>query len=56
MAELIWTNGSKVNFYGFGLGFSIKTSNPFVKAEKSLMSKADGVKLYHTILSEILIA
>lgn len=51
---MIWTNGPQQKFYGIGLGFSIKTSNPFVKAEKNLMAKADGIKLYHTVLSEIL--
>ena len=55
LAELIWTNGDPPKFYGFGLGFSIKTSNPFVKAEKSLSAKADGIKLYHTVLSELLL-
>lgn len=44
-----------LKIYGVGLGYSVKTSNAFVSAEKSLNTRADGVKLYHTVVAEVLL-
>ena len=57
---LIRTNGDPMSMknlkiYGIGLGYSVKTSNTFVKAEKTLNSRADGIKLYHTVVAEVLL-
>ena len=57
---LIRTNGDPMSMktlklYGVGLGYSVKTSNAFVSAEKSLNTRADGVKLYHTVVAEVLL-
>lgn len=45
--RLVVKNSTKTyNLFGIGLGYSIKTSNKHVKAEKNLNSRADGVRLY----------
>lgn len=53
--RLVVKNGIKsYNLFGIGLGYSIKTSNKHVKAEKNLNSRADGVRLYATIVPFVL--
>jgi hypothetical protein len=53
--RLIPKNSNKTyNIFGIGLGYSIKTTNKHVNAEKILNSRADGVRLYITIVPFIL--
>lgn len=53
--RLIPKSGIKsYNLFGIGLGYSIKTSNKHVKAEKNLNSRADGVRLYCSIVPNVL--
>ena len=47
-------SSKNLNVFGIGLGYSIKTSNKHIKAEKNLNSRADGVRLYGTIVPYIL--
>ena len=50
------TDSKPLNIFGIGLGYSVKTSNAFVGAEKTLNTRADGVKLYHTVVAEVLLS
>ena len=53
--RLVVKNSIKTyNLFGIGLGYSIKTTNKHVKAEKNLNSRADGVRLYATIVPFVL--
>lgn len=53
--KLIIKNSSQdYNIFGIGLGYSIKTSNKMVKAEKNLNSRADGIRIYCSIVPFIL--
>lgn len=45
---------NNLSLYGIGLGYSIKTSNKHVKAEKTLNSRADGVRIYCSIVPFVL--
>lgn len=42
------------NIFGIGLGYSIKTSNKHINAEKNLNSRADGVRLYMHVVPYVL--
>lgn len=53
--RLVVKNATKpLNLFGIGLGYSIKTTNKHIKAEKNLNSRADGVRLYVSIVPYIL--
>ena len=53
--RLVVKNSSNVyNLFGIGLGYSIKTTNKHIKAEKDLNSRADGVRLYVSIVPTVL--
>ena len=54
--RLIPKNSEKLfNIFGIGLGYSIKTTNKHINAEKKLNSRADGVRLYMHVVPYVLL-
>ena len=51
---VIKNTNKEYNLFGIGLGYSLKTSNNHVKAEKCLNSRADGVRIYCSIIPFVL--